>query len=413
MAITADQARVELAKRELAKREAMRVASPEKKSIGTRVADVVTESPLLPTAGAIAGGIAGVPAIPLTGGLSSMAGAGLGGAFGESVRQMGQRLRGSENAPNTPLEAAKGIGIEGATSAIGEGVGRAAVAVAKPLALPAARRALGFASRFLKTEFARRQANQAARVALEKDIIPLLGSPEVAFQNASNLAKSTGSKIGNVLKNIDFEKIAPDAEYEINILKNKLTKGTDRGLLAGALPVVNEVKDTILQLYGRGLTAAEYNMAKNSLAGSINFLTDNTSQGINKRVVNNMANTIRSTVKKLLPDSFDDFLKNQKLYNAAQLMKRALNDELGGQMGRRVGSLASLATGASQLTSGNPLGAAASVGLVEAAQRRGAGISARTLQGLVRNPQAATVPSQLAGQTILSGLGFGQRRKKE
>lgn len=416
MAITPQQARIELARRELARREASRIGAtrdlPPEKSLATKAADVLTESTLLPAVGAIGGGLVGVPAIPATGGASSIVGAGLGGAFGESLRQMGQRFRGSENAPQTFGEAAKDIGIEGAVSAAGEGAGRAVIAAVKPLALPAARRALGFASRFLKTEFARRQANQAARVALEKDIIPILGSPEIAYQNATNLAKSTGNKIGTVLKNIEFEKIAPDAEYEINILKNKLTKGTDSGLLAGALPVINEVKDTILQIYGRGLTLAEYNLAKNNLAGSINFLADNTSQGINKRVVNNMANTIRATVKKLLPESFEEFVKNQKLYNAAQLMKRALNDELGKQMGNRVGSLASVATGASQLISGNPMGAAASVGLVEALQRRGAGISARAAQGLSRKPGIATIPAQLTGQAALSGLGFGQKRKR-
>lgn len=384
----------------------------QKPGLMRRAAEAVIDSPILPTAGAIVGGIAGIPAAPVTFGASNIAGAGLGGAAGESFRQLGARALGMD-APRTPLEAAGKIGVEGALSAAGEGAGRAAVAAAKPLVVPAARRALGFAKPFLKTNFARAEATRAATVALENDIIPVLGSPEVAFQRASDLAKSAGNKIGEVLKKIDFEKIAPNAEYEMELLRKKLTKGTDRGLLAGANKIIDTVKETILELYGRGATAADYSVAKNNLAGLVNFATEQTTQKTNKTVVKNMADSLRQTVSKLLPESYDDFIKNQRLFHGAELMKKALNDEIAKQMGNNVLSLPALLAGTVGVAQGNVAGAAGAVGLTELLKRRGYGMTARGLQGLVRKPYIATVPAQIGGQMLGMGLGFGQRRRSQ
>jgi len=253
---------------------------PEK-GLMRRGAEAFVNSSALPIAGAIAGGIAGA-------GVASILMAGLGAAGGESFRQLGKRALGMPS-PETWQGAAKDIGIQGAVGMAGEGVGKAIGAVAEPLVVPAARRALGFASRFLKTNFARAQATRAAEVALEKDIIPVLGSPEVAYGRAADLAKSAGSKIGEVTNKIDFHQIAPDAEYELELLRNKLTKGMDEGLFSGANQVIDNVKSTVLELYGRGASATEYNQAKNILANSLNFMADNYSQSINKRVVENMA----------------------------------------------------------------------------------------------------------------------------
>ena len=375
-------------------------APKEEKGLIRKAAEAFVGSPIAPIAGGIFGGLAGAPT-----GVGAIGTAAAGAAGGEAFRQLAARSLGMD-APQTPFEAAKEIGVQGAAAAAGEGVGQVAMKVAAPLVLPAARRALGFASRFLKTDIARAEANRAAKIALEQDIIPLLGSPDVAFKNASALAKETGPKIGNVLKNIDFHKLAPDAEYEMAALQQRLTKGTERGLLAGAIPVINTVKETIMELYGRGMTAAEYNLAKNNLAGSINFLADNTAQSTNKKIVSSMANTIRSTVKKLVPDSFEEFTKNQKLFHAAELMKKALNDELGKQMGNNILSLPSIAAAGANLAGGNPIVAAASIPLAEAVKRRGTGVAANVLQntrGIVSSPS----------QTVLSTLGFGQNRKKK
>ena len=384
----------------------------QKDGLVRRLATSVIDSPAIPIASGIVGSIIGTP----------MVGGAIGAAGGEAARQLGKRALESGSVsqfftdPNIGLpsgQAALNIGMEGVSSIGGDIVGQGVVKGAKYLALPAARRALGFASRFLKTEGARESANRAARVALEKDIIPILGSPQVAFDNASRLAKSVGSRIGNVLKNIDFYKIAPDAEYEMNVLRRKLNKGTDRGLFTGANAVIDDVKETIVSMYGKGLSAKDYNDAKNILASKINFFTDNASQRVNKRVVGQMAETIRSSVRKLVPESFEEFIKNQRLFNAAELMKKALNDELGKQMGNRVPSLASTASAAARLTAGDVPGALGSIGLVEAAQRRGTGIAARGLKTIGDRPGAVRGVSRGAAQSIPFGLGFGQRREEE
>lgn len=97
-------------------------SKPEKGMI-RRAAEAVIGSPAFPIAGGIAGGIAGA-------GPGSVPLAALGGAGGEAIRQLGARALGMD-APKTSLEAAKDIGVEGATQAIGEGVGSF---VLKPLA---------------------------------------------------------------------------------------------------------------------------------------------------------------------------------------------------------------------------------------------------------------------------------------
>lgn len=105
------------------------------KGLFRRVAESVINSPALPIAGSIAGGIAGLPGVPVTGGMSSIGGAALGGAAGESYRQLGARALGLPS-PDSSADAAKKIGIEGAISGATEGALKVAGVAAKPFAEP-------------------------------------------------------------------------------------------------------------------------------------------------------------------------------------------------------------------------------------------------------------------------------------
>lgn len=108
------------------------VESPvQEKGLIRRGAEAVIDSPALPIAGGIAGAIAGV-------GAASVPLAALGGAAGESFRQIGARSLGME-APQTSADAAKKIGIEAATQAAGE-VGGKAIAVGARAIAPAAKK---------------------------------------------------------------------------------------------------------------------------------------------------------------------------------------------------------------------------------------------------------------------------------
>lgn len=66
------------------------------------------------------------------------------------------------------------------------------------MAVPSARRALGFSKRFLKTDWARQTANEAGRTALANDVIPRLGSPEVAFERAQELERKGAEGMNDV-----------------------------------------------------------------------------------------------------------------------------------------------------------------------------------------------------------------------
>lgn len=96
-----------------------------KDAMAEKTANFAADSPLLPMAGGVIGGLAGAPLGP-----GAVATAGLGGAAGESYRQILARSMGKK-APETSIEAAKDIGIEGATQAAGEGSGQLLAPVVK------------------------------------------------------------------------------------------------------------------------------------------------------------------------------------------------------------------------------------------------------------------------------------------
>lgn len=368
------------------------------KSLPRRALEAVVDSPAIPT---IAGVGAGLASLPLTG-PGAIAVGGVVGAGAEGYRQMAARALGLP-APQTSTEAIKKIGKEGAIQAFNEVGGRAVTAGLKATgadrvlanaAIGAGRRALGFSKRFLNTPFARREATQAARVALENDVIPALGSPQVMFDRASSLANKAEQAITSKLKSIEFHKIAPDAELDIAQFGRRQAKGTERGLFADTVkPMVAKVKETILELYGRGATASEYNQAKNAVGQTINYFSDTAgSQAVKKKMVRSMADTVRATVKKYLPDSYEEFLANQRLSNASLNMVKGLNNEVAGQMGNRLASPYAVLAAVGQAAGGHPQRALATLGFTEAALRRGAGTSARALHEasliLRHNPNA-------------------------
>ncbi len=84
-----------------------------------------TEIPDLPI-GALVGGTVGAAVGAAGGPVGAAAGAGLGAAGGEAVEQLGRRALGME-VPETSLEAARDIAVEGGLGLIGEAGGRIAI----------------------------------------------------------------------------------------------------------------------------------------------------------------------------------------------------------------------------------------------------------------------------------------------
>ena len=79
-------------------------------------------SSALPIMGGILGGTVGATTTPITGFGGAVAGAALGGAAGESYRQLAARKMGLP-VPGTSMGAAKEIGVEGLTQGAGEAIG--------------------------------------------------------------------------------------------------------------------------------------------------------------------------------------------------------------------------------------------------------------------------------------------------
>ncbi len=103
---------------------------PQGPSLLDKAGNYVKSGSYLPAIGATIGGVAGSELGP-----GSIGTAALGGAAGESLRQMIQRSRGQQS-PQTSMEALKGIGGQAALSAAGEGAGQVAGAALRPLAEP-------------------------------------------------------------------------------------------------------------------------------------------------------------------------------------------------------------------------------------------------------------------------------------
>lgn len=269
-----------------------------------------------------------------------------------------------------------------------------------------ARRALGFSRGMLKTPFARGQATKAAETALEKGIIG--ASPQSMFDKASGLAAKSGEKIKSILKDVpaDFNKAASDLES----LRGSLTSGTREGTLATANSAIDDVQRSIQELSSQspsltkgvsGLgekSVSVLNKLKNRVGKSINYLADLASQGDNKAIQNTLANSIRDMVKKVIsPEEFIKYLEDQRLYSAAELMKKGLNNEIAGQMGNAAVSLPGLVAGAA---TGNAPQAIAATGLFEAGKRAGAGVTANLLQGAYKQTPRIGYAASRVGQTI-------------
>lgn len=278
------------------------------------------------------------------------------------------------------------------------------------VAVPLARRGIGMAKSMLKTAFSRGQADKAAKVALEENIIPLSGNPEVALERASGLANKVGGKIGIVLKKtpINLERV----DSNLEMARNEISKGFSGGVFQKAHNVIDDIKFNLNELANAGKSsdlgikpildkpqmASRVNQIKTRLARSINYMADLASQSDNKTVVNNLANSIREAVKSAMPGKdYQEFISNQRLFNMAELMKKGLNNEVASQMGNRMFSPYSVIPAAGELITGNPAKAAATLGVTEGIMRRGAGSGARMLtEGYRKAPLATELISKSA-----------------
>lgn len=277
-----------------------------------------------------------------------------------------------------------------------------------------ASRALGFTKRFLTNPFARGQAAKAAQVALEEGVIPAMGSPEVMYERAQALASKSGKEIGEALKKSSGN--LTEVFDGLETLRNDLTMGgLKKGLYESTNNRINMVQETIVELVDRGENASGKVLTelKNKLASKLNYFTDLESQVENKAIVRNIANKVRKFVEAASsPEEFKNFLDNQRKFSAAETMKIGLNNELS-KAGNKPLSLMSIAPAAAQIGMGRPLEAAATIGLLEGLNRRGAGIGANALNILNKTGEAipSTLKSPINLSNVTSSAAMGFKRK--
>lgn len=143
--------------------------------------------------GGIVGGIGGTVAGMGVGGVpGAIGGATLGGGAGEAMRQLVNRARGVE-APDTPLEAAKDIGVAGAVNGALEGVG-ATVGPAIAKGAKAVYRG------FLKPSLSARLGPKAGQI-VETAIRESLPVTESGAAHAEALIKELNAEVDDVLAN--------------------------------------------------------------------------------------------------------------------------------------------------------------------------------------------------------------------
>lgn len=319
------------------------------------------------------------------------------------------------NAVDPYTAAAVGTGIsmgpDIAMSGINPMAEEAAVSKAVPdAAKPFGRRFLGMQKSMLKTPFARGQADKAAGVALENNVIPWGGNPEIGLERASDLANKSGERIGGILKQVPSD--ASQAMDNLESIRGELTKGFSGGVFQKANSLIDDVKFNLSELFertkskyegmkpllGKETSANAINQIKTRLGRSINYLADLAAQSDNKSVVNNLANSIRDSVRAALPEAeYQAFIKDQKLFNMSELMKKGLNNEVAAQQGNRMFNPYSTIAATGELATGQPIKAAATLGLTETAMRRGAGTTARGLTEASRAlPAVPEIASKVA-----------------
>lgn len=115
-----------------------RTMTPKKKSSGV-TGTWEEEKSALGSIPELAGGMVGGLVTAAKRSPVAMAAAGLGGAAGEAAKQLYQQATDSPNAPQTGMDAAKRIGMSGATQALGEGAGRLIGAGLTKMAAPFAK----------------------------------------------------------------------------------------------------------------------------------------------------------------------------------------------------------------------------------------------------------------------------------
>ena len=256
----------------------------------------------------------------------------------------------------------------------------------RPISRPLARRSLGLTKRFLNTPFARGKAAQAADVALDQEIIPVMGSPKVAMGRAVDLQEKSGQALGSMREAAGRNPIDPVFD-SLEAARQRATGGMKGGAWDTVHRKFDEAQETLLGLLNDGpeVALSKVEQAKKLLSNTVNWIADNVSQETAKQISGSIESGVESIMRSKGID-MTEYAAQKGLYGASKTMQKGLANELAAQAGNNAVSLPTMVAGAGQLATGNPMGAAATLGIVEGLRRRGAGASARLIDAAGRIP---------------------------
>ena len=253
-----------------------------------KIGEFAATSKALPIAGGIVGGIAGT----LGGPAGSVGGAALGGAGGESYRQLLARGMGLP-VPETSLEAAKDIGVEGGIQGVSEGVGRGVGQGLKLLAPPVGRGLSSFGELLTKVprrQFPRlfkdpsalfkgtRKAGKALEETLQKEGIDLTPTVKEVIDPQLGQARKIAREVASKFK--QGGQLTAEEAIRAKRALDRIIAGTspkDKETIRNLVSLKSEINDALMAVSGpAGEASRQY--ARASLGGSFrNLLPQNVS----------------------------------------------------------------------------------------------------------------------------------------
>ena len=279
------------------------------------------------------------------------------------------------------------------------------VPIAPKTAIGFARRGLGASKRFLNNPFTRGQAAKAAAEALSQDVIPATGSPEVMLSRSQSLEGQVGSEMGKMRKSVGPQTI-DEIKQNLEDLRLSETKGNRGGVwneihdrIDQALKSLQGIEDKVkgppppksplLNLVNeRGepfkfpskpeiptkIELDEVERLKKEISDSVNWLNDNATQSLTKKIVSKIEKGVTDILGKEGVD-LNRYKILKSKYSSVKNMQKYLNNEIAAQQGNQGISLPSMVMGAGKR------GPQALLDMIvtEAVKRRGAGIAARNL----------------------------------
>lgn len=320
--------------------------------------------------------------------------------------------------------------------------------LAQEKALDYGRNAAGFTKRFINSDPKLKAANESVKILLDKKVITPLASPETIAERASNLANSSGERIGAFLKEANkHESLLPldDIKNAFDDLRPKrkgkiLTHREENKIINEVQDLINDYAETSQKL--KMGSDKLLTMEKKTSLPSIGYDEANELKGVLQQRANYKLNNkatmfdriVAGKFRELLDDklekvstslkdrsAYDQFLEDKKVYKAALTAEDPIYNRISSELGNNKMSLTDYILAAGSIGAGNYGQAIALLGGKKLLQQYGASTAATVLNR--RLPAVPSLPFNPEGFPNVArqgfyggagiGLGFGQNRRQQ